>query len=356
MKISFFIGKMLRGGAEKVISILANHYIEEGYEVDLVMLLGSEINYAQFPLSPKINVVDLSPQNQGYWGNSVSWLFSIRNYVKHSKSNCIISFVGRINALVLTATIGQGVPTIVSERNDPKNDGRGKLMLYYCNFIYRRASKIIFQSKHEQNCFTSKIKEKSIIIPNPVQVPFFNNITINERLISTAGRLNTQKNHTMLINAMDIIKKTIPDVRCEIYGEGPERNKLENFIKEKGLENVVLLPGNKEDVHKYIVRSKFFVMTSDFEGMSNSLLEAMMLGKVCISTDYPGADEVICNKENGIIVSRGNAQELAKNLIYLLQNPGVCNRLSDGAKLSSEKYSYSKVLSLWDDIVSSIVS
>lgn len=346
---------MLRGGAEKVISILANHYIDEGYEVDLVLLLGSEINYAQFPLKPKINIVDLSPHKQGYWGNSISWFFSIRNYVMYSKPNCIISFVGRINALVLTATIGQGIPTIVSERNDPKNDGRGKLMLKYCNFIYRRASKIVFQSKHEQNCFTSKIKGKSIIIPNPILVPSFDNVTINERLISTAGRLNVQKKHTMLINAIDIIKKTIPDIRCEIYGEGPERNKLENIIKEKGLEDIVSLPGNKEDVHKYIIRSKFFVMTSDFEGMSNSLLEAMMLGKVCISTDYPGANEVISNNENGIIVPRDNSQKLAEVLMYLIQNNKICNRLSEEAKLSSEKYSYSKVLSLWDDVLSSIL-
>ena len=342
---------MARGGAEKVVTLLANHYIEKGYDVDIVLLLGPEVDYLQYPLSPRIKIIDLSGKSKSYLQNTIRWLFLIRQYVKSNNVKCVISFVGRINALVLTSTVGLHVPIVVSERNDPKRDGRSRLMLKYCNYIYKRASRIVFQSKHEQSCFSNKLSSKAVVIPNPVKAISFDDIVINNLLISTAGRLNPQKNHPMLIEAIDIIKKVVPDIRCEIYGEGPERSRLEKLVCDKGLKENVFLPGNKGDVLKYIASSYFFVLTSNFEGMSNSLLEAMTLGKVCITTDYPGAEEVIQHMYNGVIVPQNSPQALADTIIMLLRNQDLCNRLSNNAMQSSTNYSYSAIMRQWDRII-----
>ena len=150
MKISFFIGAMGHGGAERVISILANDYCTRGWDVDIVLLLKNEIEH---DLDQSIKIVNLTGKNTNYFKNAIFWLRGIRHYLKSNRPDRIVSFVGRINALVLTAAIGLGLPIVVSERNDPKNDGRGAMMQWYCNRIYCKAKAIVYQNAHEKSCF-----------------------------------------------------------------------------------------------------------------------------------------------------------------------------------------------------------
>ena len=117
MKISFFIGGMRRGGAERVISILANDYCQRGWDVDIVLLLNNAVEY---DLDSRINIVNITKKSGGYLKNAPRWLGGIRKYLKNRKPDRVVSFVGRINALVLTANIGLKLPVVVSERNDPK--------------------------------------------------------------------------------------------------------------------------------------------------------------------------------------------------------------------------------------------
>ncbi len=347
MHVVFFIGNMVSGGAERVIQLLSNHFVQEGWDVDIALLLGNKVNYEQFPLDKRITIIDLSEKDSSYRKNAHKWLRSIRNYAISQKPDCIVSFVGRINALVLTATIGLRIPVLVSERNDPKHDGRSKAMQYYCNSIYRRASAIVFQTRYEQSCFSKKLYKKSHVIPNPVSVADVSNITEEPLTISTASRLVQQKNHSMLIDAMREVADKMPDARCYIYGDGELRDSLEQKIKELKLEGNVILPGNKTNIHPHIAQSSIFVMTSEFEGLSNALIEAMMLGKACIVTDYPGVDEVIINGKNGIIVSRGDSRELADKILELFENSKKRKLLASCAKENSVKYEIVNVISEW---------
>ncbi len=354
MRISFFIGRMAGGGAEKVITILANHYIDKGNDVDLVLLLGPEVNYDLYPLNSKIRIVDLS-NDGGYLSNSIRWIKSIRGYVKSSKPDKIISFIGRINALVLTATIGLNVPVLISERNDPHRDGRSKLMLLFCDYIYRRASAIVFQTNYQKNCFSSYVKRKSFIIPNPVEDPIIEESVSNPFLVATAGRLQPVKNHQMLIKAIGIVKKSIPQVKCEIYGEGGLYDSLLRQIEDAGLQDTVYLSGEKPKVVKEIAKASVFVMTSEYEGLSNALMEAMMLGKICISTDYDGIEDLIAQGENGIIVPRNNAEKLAEVLIDVIKDVDhKYHLLGENAHKKMLKYTFSAILHQWDDVISSI--
>ena len=186
MRIAFFIGSMGCGGAERVISILANEYATKGWDVDILLLLDNRVEYE---LHPQIKVIPLMGSYSNYAMNALAWLSSIRKYVKSNKPDRVVSFIGRVNAVVLTATIGLKVPIIVSERNDPKHDGRGKVMLWYCNKIYRRARAVVFQNKYEQSCFDEALKAKGVIIPNPVQVSATKETASSEFVVATAGRL-----------------------------------------------------------------------------------------------------------------------------------------------------------------------
>lgn len=197
-KFSFFIGSMGKGGAERVISILANYYVTLGYEVDVIVLLANKVEYK---LDKKVNIIDFS-SNKNRTIATLYWLRKIRNYVKKEKPYKIISFVGRINLLVLCACLGLNVEIYCSERNDPLHDGRNKLLVKLIELFYltKNCKKIIFQTKYIQNCFSKYIKDKSIIIYNPIEVNINRKQPVNK--IVTAGRLVEQKNQILLYRSI----------------------------------------------------------------------------------------------------------------------------------------------------------
>lgn len=348
MRIAFFIGSMGKGGAERVISILANDYVDKGWNVDVVMLLADRVEHE---LRPQIRIIPIIGYSQRYVKNILSWLIRIRRYINSERPDRVVSFVGRINALVLTATLGMRLPVVVSERNDPKHDGRGRAMLWYCNKIYRRARKIVFQNRHEQGCFDASLNDKGTIIPNPVYVTAVKGEEGPGPIIATAGRLSPQKNHYMLIDAMRILHEKYPLIKCRIYGDGHLKDTLQQYIDAKELTSTVTLEGNRRDIHERLADCSVFVLTSNFEGLSNALIEAMMMGLPCITTDYPGADELIVDKVNGLIVPREDAKTLAMKIEMIIQNPELKNALSAGAMESSVQYRMEPVLKLWEQVI-----
>lgn len=357
MRASLFIGRMAAGGgAEKVMAMLANHLVEKGWDVDIVLLLGNEVDKSHHQLNERINIVDQSISNKkSYFKNQYKWLRNIRSWVKENKPDIIISFFGRINALVLTSTIGMNIPVIVSERNDPRHDNRGSFMLNYCNMIYRRAKAIIYQTKYEQSCFSSVHLNKSYIIPNPIKLVDINNTKIDKNLIINVGRLQKHKNHEMLINAIKLVKVRVPEVRCQIFGEGITHDYLQGLIDDCKLQGSVTLEGKKSNILDYVSSGYVFVTTSNHEGLSNALMEAMMLGKICISTDYEGADDLIEDGRNGIIVPRNDVKRLSEVLIDILSDTtGKYIVLGENARKAMMKYESSEIMSKWDKVINKI--
>jgi len=348
MKISFFIGHMGYGGAERVISLLANDYCRRGWETDIVMLLSNDVAQT---IDPGVRLVDLSMGGGSYLKRAPQWLTSIRGYLKKEKPDCVVSFIGRINALVLTAAIGLKLPIIVSERNDPRHDGRGKGMLAYCNGIYKQAKAVVFQTKAEQECFDAAVKARGVIIPNPVSVEGAVRQEAEGFTVITAGRLAQQKNHKMLMDAMALVHAQLPEARCVIYGEGELRQELESYVQEKNMAEFVSLPGHARDIHQKIATASAFVLTSEYEGLPNALIEAMMLGVPSITTDYPGADEVMEDGVSGFIVPRGDAKSLALKLLNLAKAPEVCQKLSRGATAAAQRYNLENVIYLWQKTI-----
>lgn len=348
MKITFFMGSMCRGGAERVISIISNDYCARGWDVEIAVLLKNKVEY---DLDARIRIVDLTGKYASYIKNAPHWYKCIRRYLKERKPDRVVAFAGRINALVLTASMGLGLPIIVSERNDPMHDGRSPMMRRYCDTMYHRAKAIVFQNKHEQSCFSAAHAARSYIIPNPIRVTALREKENCDYILTTAGRLNAQKNQKVLVAAMEKIHKAYPQARCRIYGEGDLRGALQTQINELGLQDVVTLEGKVSDIHERLALCDLFVMTSDFEGLSNALIEGMMVGLPCISTNYPGADELIQNEENGMLVPCGDAETLAETVIKLLGDPARMAKLAESAKESARQYHADLVLEQWRNVI-----
>ncbi|HEM2769087.1 glycosyltransferase family 4 protein [Streptococcus suis] len=345
-KISFFIGGMTRGGAERVISILANHYSELGWDVDIVLLLQDNVDYE---LNDTINIVNMVRKGN-YVKVAPKWLLDIRKYLKKRKPDRIVSFVGRINILVLTAKFGLKIKTIISERNDPKHDGRGKLITAYGNLIYRTADYIVYQTQYEKSCFPNYLDKQGVVIVNPIVVS--TRAHDNQRYhIVTAGRLSPQKNQAMLIKVVALLKAKFPELRLTIYGDGPLKATLAEQAKELGVAESIEFPGNVLNLHEQIATADIFVLVSEYEGLSNALLEAMMMGLPCITTDYFGADEVIKDGYNGLVISRNDVQSLYLALKKLLTNSCLRDTILKNSKIESKKYMSEEVLKEWDRVI-----
>lgn len=352
MKITFFIGEMGVGGAETVLAQIANHYAEKGWDVEIVMLLGSRVAREHFHLDEGIKIVNLSNPGKSYFSSSLKWLRDIRKHLRTAKPDVVVSFVGRINAVVLTAALFNKIPIVVSERNDPRNDGRGKAMLKYCDWVYKRANAIVFQTSYQQHCFSKRHENRSCIIPNPINVPQSGKIDEDPNLVVTAGRLHPAKNHKMLIRAMSIVKDQIPDAKCKIYGDGELKSELRKLIDAKGLQNTVFLEGRKDNIGNYIGKAKIFAMSSDYEGLSNALMEAMMMGKICISTNYNGVEELIEDGINGIVVPMGDEQEMAKAIIRALsEKDGKYSSMREKAKEKIGQCTPQQTMKRWDKVI-----
>ncbi len=346
-RIAFFLGSMKRGGAERVISILSKEYASSGWNTDIGLLLFPEVEYE---LSESTKVYDFTGKISSRIKRVPLWLKSIRTYVKEQKPDVILSFAARINVLVILACIGLKVKIVVSERNDPRYDGRGKIAQMLVNLLYPKVFKVVFQTKQVQNLFKHRIIKNSIVIPNPVSVSVERAKETKKQIVSM-GRLTKQKNQKMLLSAFSEAVKKHPEYELIIYGEGELRKALTEQAEALGISEKVHLPGNVFNVHEKIKDSEIFVLSSDFEGLSNALLEAMRMGFPCISTTCAGADEYIVNYENGILVPVGDQDKMRDALLYMMEDEEETKKMGIRAKETSNLFCAENVLSKWRSVL-----
>lgn len=344
-KITFIIGGMARGGAERVISILSNYYAEKGYATDIIVMLTNEVGYR---LHETTKIIDFTGKTKSRIKRLPYWRNSIRRYLKENKPDVVVSFVASINLITLSACKNLDVKLIVSERNDPKLDGRSKIVDFLTKRAYKKANAVVFQTKRAAAHFP-KLKN-AVIIPNPI-LEMKNKEERNENKVVSVGRLMPQKNQKMLIGAFSKVLASHPDAFLEIYGEGELRQELQSQIDTLGINEKVKLMGNHENVLDLIKDAGVFCMSSNYEGLSNALLEAMTLGLPCISTDCAGADEYIVNGENGYLVPVADQEKMAEAISNLVGNKARQSQFSENVLESAKVFSFDSVMKKWDDVI-----
>ncbi|NMA66488.1 MAG: glycosyltransferase family 4 protein [Clostridiaceae bacterium] len=338
---------MAKGGAERVISILANRYADKGWKVDIVMLLD---DICEYKINERINLISIIGNARSRIMQLPKWIYGIRKYVLDYKPDRIVSFVARINLITLISCAGLEQKIVISERNDPKKDGRSFLVKYATFLLYPYSQVTVFQTKWAQSCFPITVKKRSVIIPNPISVDTLAHVKKQKKIVSV-GRLSPQKNHSMLLDAFALVHKDYPDYTLHIYGEGELRNVLTEQINDLLLTDRVFLHGVVSNIHKKIADAEMFVLSSDYEGLSNALLEAMMMGLPCISTDCAGSNEVIIDGENGLLVPVGNTEKLASAMKKLIENKELAANLGNNAKKSSETFCCESVIVKWEEVI-----
>ncbi|MBO7303957.1 MAG: glycosyltransferase family 4 protein [Clostridia bacterium] len=348
-KITFVLGSMSRGGAERVVSILSTYYANRNINVEIVTMLNNRVEYE---LPPSVKLVDVSQYKKGLF-SVPGWISKLRRHIKESAPDVVVAFMGPICAITKMACKGLKGRLICSERIDPAMAHRGFAMKTLINRAYAKCDCTVLQTQRAWKYFPKSVQKNSVIIANPISVKCEAADTRKNKIV-TAGRLTEQKNHKMLIEAVAEIHKKHPDYTLEIYGEGPLRASLEELARANGLDNAVLLPGNVANLHERMSDAKIFVLSSDYEGLSNALLEAMMMGLPCISTDCAGSDEAITNGENGLLIPVGDKGNLVEALTKLIDDEELRERIGAQAKLSTEEYKVENIIKKWDDVIKGV--
>ena len=359
MKIMFFIPTMQSGGAERVISVLSNHFAKMEHQVVICSINDYGCCYE---LDGRVKLESLKCQT--FLNKSTAKRMKLRhelikNAVLNHKPDVLVSFMSDTNIDVCLALKKVKVPLIVSERNDPKIDPASKLKRLLRKFAYKRADGFVFQTEDAKRYFDRKIQNKSKVILNPLT----ENICepyMGERLakVVAVGRLNAQKNYPLLINAFEKFSKTFPNYTLEVYGKGALEERLNALIAEKGLSGKVILKGYSANVHESIKDAEFYIMSSDFEGMPNALMEAMALGLPCISTDCPcgGPKMMIKSGENGILVPVKDEEALLNAMTLFAENKQYAKRLGENAAKIRERVEAGKITASWIDYIQKIMA
>lgn len=345
MKILFLTYHLKSGGAERTTVYLAEYMAIQGHETT-ILTFSEEMFYT--PKAPvQVDTLhiptEFSSVSERYKHMFLRWK-SVREYVKKYAPDVVVSLMPHNAKYILGLKRKMGFKLITSERINPAVVGKKGLKLR--TKVYQKSDGIVFQTQRAMDFYKENIRKKGMVIHNAVgnshvyEVPE----TIKRKpKISAMGRLSDQKDYETLIRAFGPIAEKYPAYTLEIYGTGPDEEKLKVLTKELGLVKQVHFCGACEDAILKIADSACYVMSSKYEGMPNALMEAMAVGLPCVSTDCPnGPAELIENGENGLLVPVGDTNALTIAMFTMIERKMLANKYGHNAKRILETHSVEK--------------
>lgn len=358
MKILFYINTLGKGGAERVVTNLANQFANKNYEV---LLATSYIVEEEYKTNSNVKKIILGNRNKSSMNRifkNINIIRQLRKIIEDVKPDLMVSFMREPVVRALIASRKLDVKNIISIRNDPSKEYPGIIGKMISKYLLPKADGCVFQTEDAKKYFPKRLQERSKIIFNQVDEEFFNIKRKDPEYIVSIGRLTKQKNHIMLINAFKKVVEKYPSEKLFIYGEGTLKEFLKNQIEEKDLEDRVILKGVTNNVSEVLSKAKIFVLSSDYEGMPNTLLEAMAAGVPSISTDCPcgGPKAIISPGEDGFLINVKDEDELEKKILLLLDNKKLSEKISRNAKEKSEIFKPNQIFEQWEDYFKDVIN
>lgn len=406
MRLTLITSSLRAGGAERVLALMASYWARGGAKVSLLTL--SDPGETPFyPLHPAVHyrplgIAGVSGDPVRALANNVGRLRILRDAVRESIPDVVISFLDRVNVLTLLATAGLALPVVVSERIDPRHRMLGRSWKLLRLLSYPLAARVVVQTEAALSYFPAPIRRRGLVIPNPVQLPNGASMTLQELdggfddgrrttddhrsvrirssvvrrqssraheglpksgagiptssstggLVLAMGRLEAQKGFDMLLQAFARVVPTSPGWDLEIWGEGPLRAELEARRDALGLAGRVQLPGLTREPGARMAQADLFVLSSRYEGFPNVLCEAMACGLPVVSFDCPsGPREIIRDGVDGVLVPPNDVATLAAAIGELINKPTVREGLAARSPEVLSRFGVEKVMGIWEALL-----
>lgn len=358
-RVAFVSSTLEPGGAERVIIWVANQLVAEGRSVVLVTFGGaSETTF--YYVDPRIDRIRLDVLriiwNPFKGANSLRQVLTLRRALNRLAPDVVVSFIVKTNCLTLLATRGMGLPTVVSDRLDPRVHPLSRGWKLLRRVLYPRATRVVLQTSAALSFYPSHVQKRGRIIPNPVPRPLVTGVNAVARpaghRVLALGRLHEQKGFDLLLRAYCDVSARHPDWTLEIWGEGPERLSLEQLVVDLGLSDRVRLPGLTTFPNDVLRTGDLFVMSSRREGFPNALCEAMACGLAVISFDCPsGPADIIRDGVDGVLVPPEDIEELSRTMDRLMADDRERVRLGARASEVVDRFSERRVMGLWNQVL-----
>ncbi len=348
-------------GAAKMLCFIAESLAQRGHEVCIV-----DLNMYNFRVDYKrdvghgVKMVELEETGNGFAGN-IDRIKKINKISKEFKSDIIIGFGSYPNLYASIVAKKQRIPSIISERADPAQNMPKSMKSKVFFYIINQSQGGVFQTPGAMEYYYPKMRERGTVIPNPIfiegEIP---TVVFEERekTVVSVGRLyNKQKRYDVMLNAFKMFLNMYPDYILKLFGLGNNEEEIKQWCVDLGIADKVKFMGRTAQPMQDIANAGMFIITSDYEGISNSLLEAMAVGLPCVSTDHTpgGARLLIQDHENGLLAPMGDAEAIAHALCEFAENSELAKKCGENAKLVTDRFAPEKIIDQWDIYISKLL-
>lgn len=345
-RITLFICSLSGGGAERVTCNLANFLYKNGYDVDVVTLSNKDDTYRLERGIKRVNLLD-NDERRGRMYNILTEWRRLKDYIDENLDVACYVTMLPINSYMLTRLRKRiKGKIIVSDRVDP--NCYGVIKRHMVRYAAKHSDGLVVQTGEIRRWY--KEINNAVIIPNAINadIRLVRDKKLARKFVAV-GRLSKQKNYPMIIKAFKLFNKKHADYDLEIYGQGVEEEFLKRIVEEEGLSGKVFFKGYVKNVSERISNATGFVMASNYEGMSNALIEAMCIGLPCVVTDCDGggASELIKDAENGVLVNKDAIMDMAMGMNRIVEDKKFRELLSDNAKKLRKRLDPDKIYSEW---------
>lgn len=353
MKIMLVLGAVAFGGAERNMVALAGA-LSEAHEVTLVSAARREPVY---PIDARVRFVN----GLGAPGrlHKLRAPLALRRLAREIRPDVAVAFLTQVNVLLRAALLGTGIPAVLCERGNPRRATLGRGLRIARALLYPGAAGFVFQTDWARDCFGPRIAGKSAVIANAVYVPEamqgLPQAQRNRRVLAV-GSMKAEKNYPLLLRAWARVAAEFPDWGLDIYGEGPLLREMQAQARALGLGVCVLFHGASDQIYAIMRQSAVYVLSSDSEGMPNTLMEAMALGMCCISTDCPSGGPRYLMREgvDGLLVPVGDEAALAAAMRRAMGEEALRQALGGAATALRERLSPARIVAQWESYLRTV--
>ena len=367
-RIALVVPSLGAGGAERVISIMANHWAARGIAVTVITIDSAESDF--YSLDPTVSraALDVAADSVGVrqaLANNAQRISRLRSAIRDAHPDAVISFITSTNVLALIAGALEHVAVIVSERIDPTEEEASTVWRGLRRVLYPRAQAVVTQTAEVASWAEAFVPRARVhTIPNPVLPPteaasdreLAAPSAARHRLVVAMGRLHPQKGFDVLLRAFAATRAEAPDWSLVILGDGEERPRLEALARTLGIDQYVDMPGRVRQPYATLRRADLFVLSSRYEGFPNALLEAMAVGAPVIATDCrSGPRHIVRHGIDGLLVRPDDVGELTVAMASLMGNDLQRRALGARAVEVRDRFSVDRVMGEWEQVLERVM-
>lgn len=351
MNIVFVTTSIGYGGASKMLIYVANQLCGRGHRVSVINLNITAQGVDQ-KVDDKVTIYDVDGRRNGF--QKLKCINEIVKIAKKEKAELLIGFTLFPNVFACLAGKRLGIPSVMSERGDPYRTIGKDFVSKAFLWIINRSKGGVFQTDGAKDFYGKGLQQRGVVIPNPIfikgEIPSVA-YEDREKTVVSVGRLdNVQKRYDVMLRAFKLFGEKHPEYVLKLYGDGPDQEQIKVWAEELEIADRVRFMGLTKLPMQDTARDGMFLITSDYEGISNSLLEAMAVGLPCVSTDHTpgGARLLITDHENGLLAPVADVKRLAEAMCEFAENSELARDCGNTAKDVINRFHEKKIIDMWE--------